>query len=87
LDLKTQLTQHLQQIIRERDPYLASEGHFYVGEYIRQQFQQWGTVITDEFQMPGRIHDVVPGSRGADDNATGIAVLLALARGIAEQPP
>lgn len=58
-----------------------------MGEYIRQQFQQWGTVITDEFQMPGRILDVVPGSRGADDNATGIAVLLALARGIAEQPP
>ncbi|WP_254174722.1 hypothetical protein [Planktothrix pseudagardhii] len=43
--LKTQLTQHLQQMIRERDPYLASEGHFYVREYIRQQLQQWGTVI------------------------------------------
>ena len=37
--------------------------------------------------LPKIFDDTVPGSRGADDNATGIAVLLALARGIAEQPP
>ena len=110
-NLKTQLTQHLQQIIRERDPYLASEGHFYVREYIRQQLQQWGTVITDEFQLRGRNHqnlilnlpalptsnqaaslligahyDAGPGCPGADDNGTGIAVLLELARSIAEHP-
>lgn len=56
ISLKSQLTEHLQQIIRERDPYLASEGHFYVREYIRQQLQQWGTVITDEFELRGKTH-------------------------------
>ncbi|MBG0748566.1 MAG: M28 family peptidase, partial [Planktothrix agardhii KL2] len=110
ISLKSQLTQHLQQIIRERDPYLASEGHFYVREYIRQQLQQWGTVITDEFEQRGKKHqnlilnlpgisksknsiivigahyDAVPGCPGADDNGTGVAALLELAKAIAEHP-
>lgn len=109
-NLKHQLIQHLQQIIRERDPYLASEGHFYVREYIRQQLQQWGTVTNHEFQRLGKTHqnlilnlpsvsnqnrpliligahyDAVVGCPGADDNATGIAVLLELARAIALSP-
>lgn len=108
--LKTQLIQHLQQIVRERDPYLASEGHFYVREYIRQQLQQWGSVTNHEFQRLGKIHqnlilnlpaksnqnhppiligahyDAVVGCPGADDNATGVAVLLELASAIAQSP-
>jgi Zn-dependent M28 family amino/carboxypeptidase len=110
INLKSQLTQHLQQIIRECDPYLASEGHFYVREYICQQLQQWGTVITDEFKQRGKTHqnlilnlpalsksknsiiligahyDTVPGCPGADDNGTGVAVLLELAASIAQHP-
>ncbi len=108
--LNHQLIQHLQQIIRERDPYFSSEGHFYVREYIRQQLQQWGTVTNYEFERPGKIHqnlilnlpsasdqnrpiiligahyDAVLGSPGADDNATGVAVLLEIARAIAHSP-
>ena len=128
MDLKERLHSHLIQIVRDRNPYLASEGHFYVQQYIREQLAQWGTVEIDDFSVRGRIHhnlildlpplsppltkggkqenrglekrikkrlppivigahyDTVPGSPGADDNATGVAVLLELARDIASGP-
>lgn len=107
LILQANLHEHLTQIVRCRDPFLDSEGHFYVQHYIREQWQQWGTVEPHEFRMGERIHqnlvinlpgqnpenrdslppillgahyDAVPGTPGADDNATGVAVLLELAR-------
>jgi len=150
MDLKERLHSHLIQIVRDRNPYLASEGHFYAQQYIREQLAQWGTVEIDDFAVRGRIHhnlildlpplspplakggkqeesplakggkqeesplanggkqdnlgiekrikkrlapivigahyDTVPGSPGADDNATGVAVLLELARDIASAP-
>ncbi|MCC3404736.1 MAG: M20/M25/M40 family metallo-hydrolase [Microcoleus sp. PH2017_10_PVI_O_A] len=113
MELKERLHSHLIQIVRDRDPYLASEGHFYVQQYIREQLLQSGTVETDDFAVRGRIHhnfildvspsekggkqenlpivigahyDTVPGTPGADDNATGVAVLLELARDLALQP-
>ena len=139
MDLKERLHSHLIQIVRDRNPYLASEGHFYAQQYIREQLAQWGTVEIDDFSVRGRIHhnlildlpplspplgkggkqeespqasggkqdnlgiekrikkrlppivigahyDTVPGSPGADDNATGVAVLLELARDIASRP-
>ncbi len=113
MDLKQRLHAHLTQIVRDRDPYLASAGHFYVQQYIRQQLEQWGTVETHEFQVRGKSHhnlilnlnpqaseakgqssliligahyDAVPGTPGADDNATGVAALLELARAFAAQP-
>jgi len=113
MDLKERLHSHLIQIIRDRNPYLASAGHFYVQQYLREQLGQWGTVEIDDFAVRGRIHhnfildlppsekaskqgllpiiigahyDTVPGTPGADDNATGVAVLLELARAIALQP-
>ncbi|WP_341737317.1 M20/M25/M40 family metallo-hydrolase [Microcoleus sp. CAWBG640] len=116
MNLKERLHSHLIQIVRDRHPYLASGGHFYVQQYIREQFAQWGTVEVDDFAVRGRIHhnlildlpplspplakggkqekpivigahyDTVPGTPGADDNATGVAVLLELARAIALQP-
>ncbi len=109
-DLKERLHAHLTQIVRDRDPYLASSGHFYVQQYIRQQLEQWGTVETHEFQVRGKTHenlilnlpagnnhqkppiligahyDGVPGTPGADDNATGVVVLLELARVFAAAP-
>jgi Zn-dependent M28 family amino/carboxypeptidase len=111
-ELKQRLYDHLEQLARERDPYLATAGHFYVQEYIREQLGQWGTVETHEFQMQsrGRTHqnlvlnlpanrvgeksaivigahyDAVPGTPGADDNATGVAALLELARALSAQP-
>ncbi len=128
MNLKEPLHSHLIQIVRDRHPYLASGGHFYVQQYIREQFAQWGTVEVDDFAVRGGIHhnfildlpplspplakggkleqlpqakggkqdnlpivigahyDTVPGTPGADDNATGVAVLLELARAIALQP-
>ncbi len=111
MDLKEHLQNHLTQIVRDRDPYLATSGHFYVQQYIRQQLKQWGDVETHEFQLRGKTHqnlilnlpvensrkqkppiligahyDAVPGTPGADDNATGVAVLLELARIFAAQP-
>ncbi|MEO0457207.1 MAG: M28 family peptidase [Cyanobacteria bacterium P01_A01_bin.114] len=97
------LVSHLRQIVRERDPFLATQGHFYVQQYLQQQLGQWGTVLRQPFQMRERTHynlslalpgaqsglaplligahyDTVPGTVGADDNATGLAVLLELAR-------
>ncbi|ACB52112.1 hypothetical protein cce_2764 [Crocosphaera subtropica ATCC 51142] len=104
-NIKQNLENHLKQIVRPRDPFLATQGYFYVKEYIRQELQQWGTVESFEFNYDGKIHenlilnlpsqcntqqkkpiligahyDTVIGSSGADDNATGIAVLLELGR-------
>ena len=128
MNLKERLHTHLIHIVRDRNPYLASQGHFYAQQYIREQLAQWGTVEIDDFSVRGRIHhnlildlpplsppqasggkqdnlaiekrikkrlppivigahyDTVPGSPGADDNATGVAVLLELARDIASEP-
>jgi Zn-dependent M28 family amino/carboxypeptidase len=122
LELKERLHEHLRQIVRDRDPYLASGGHFYVQQYIRQQLAEWGTVESFQFQVRGKTHqnlilnlpplaplalngrgvggegglmppiligahyDAVVGTPGADDNATGVAVLLEFARLFALNP-
>ena len=100
--IKNNLINHLEQIVRERDPFFATEGHFFVREYIRQELSQWGEVQQHNFLFNGKNYqnlildlgthinkppiligahyDTVFGSPGADDNATGIAVLLELAR-------
>lgn len=108
-DLQDRLRSHLQQLVRERDPYLATEGHFYVQQYIRAQLSQWGQVATHEFEHQRQTHtnlilalpgtgqtqdciligahyDAVPGTPGADDNASGVATLLELARLLTTQP-
>ncbi len=114
--LETRLADHLQQIARERDPYLATAGHFYVQQYVRSQLAAWGEVAQQDFQYRtgGRVHhnlvlnlpaadpstsrgqggcilvgahyDAVPGTPGADDNASGVAVLIELARWFAAHP-
>jgi Zn-dependent M28 family amino/carboxypeptidase len=109
--VKSRLYAHLTMLVRERDPYLASAGHFFVQQYIREELQQWGEVETHEFQIRGDTHknlilnlpslenktsppiligahyDAVPGTPGADDNASGVAVLLELAKAFAAEPP
>jgi Zn-dependent M28 family amino/carboxypeptidase len=112
--LQEKLYAHLKQIIRERDPYVASGGHFLVKQYLKEELSQWGKVITHDFQVKGNQHqnlilnlpskkqnqkqknlppiligahyDGVPGTPGADDNATGVAVLLELAAYFAANP-
>lgn len=113
MNLKERLQTHLIEIARERDPYMATAGHFFVQEYIRQQFAQWGSVEIHTFlvgsktcknlilnlpsqaeqqkqDLPpiliGAHYDAVPGTPGADDNATGVAVLLELASKFASEP-
>ncbi|HEY9908167.1 MAG TPA: M20/M25/M40 family metallo-hydrolase [Thermosynechococcaceae cyanobacterium] len=108
-DLKGRLRSHLAEIVRERDAYLATAGHFFVRQYIRSQLTQWGTIEVHEFTEQGIVfenlilnlpgtsphkqpiiigahYDTVPGSPGADDNGTGVAVLLELARSLTEDP-
>ncbi|BCL36725.1 M28 family peptidase [Nostoc sp. MS1] len=112
MNLKARLHHHLTQIARERDPYLATAGHFFVQEYIRQELSQLGSVEIHTFevgnksfknlilnlpsqavgkkQLPpiliGAHYDAVPGTSGADDNATGVVVLLELAKMFAATP-
>jgi Zn-dependent M28 family amino/carboxypeptidase len=102
------LRSHLQYLSRERDPYIATAGHFFVQQYIQTHLEQWGTVETQEFQHQQRSHrnliltipglksdlpiligahyDAVPGTPGADDNASGVAALLELAQALAAAP-
>ncbi|BAZ14232.1 peptidase M28 [Calothrix sp. NIES-4071] len=113
MNLKTQLQTHLNQIVRDRDPYIASGGHFFVQQYIQTSFSQWGSVEIHTFKVSskncsniilnlpcqveyekaslppiliGAHYDAVLGSPGADDNATGVAVLLELARMFTAKP-
>jgi Zn-dependent M28 family amino/carboxypeptidase len=109
--VKQRLYDHLLQLVRERDPYIASGGHFLVRQYISQQLGQWGTVENHQFEvanktydnlilnLPGNSkkklspiligahYDAVPGTPGADDNASGVAVLLELAQTFSIKPP
>ena len=102
--LEEKLNIHLDHIIRERDGYLASGGHYYVEQYITQELGKYGTVEIHEFLVKSKIYrnlilnlnadrnrergllligahyDAFPSSPGADDNATGVAALLELAR-------
>ena len=110
IELKQRLHNHLTQIVRERDPYLNSGGHFLVREYIRESLAYWGEVEVHEFECSGKTYqnlilnldaasnsdlppiligahyDAVPGTPGADDNATGVAVLLEMASVFAHNP-
>ena len=54
MNLKERLQTHLSEIARERDPYMATAGHFFVQEYIRQQLAQWGSVEIHTFQVGGK---------------------------------
>ncbi len=107
--LREHLVSHLQELVRERDPYVGNQGHYYAQQYIHAQLNQWGTAETIPFSVRGREYynlclklpghnnlapavigahyDTVPGCPGADDNATGVAVLLELARYFSTHPP
>ena len=56
MSLQKKLYEHLGQIVRERDPYLASAGHFFVKQYIKKQLSQWGEVTTHDFAVKGQKH-------------------------------
>ena len=58
-EIKQHLETHFKEIVRERerDPFLATQGHFYVKEYIRQELQKWGTVESCEFNDNNNNYD------------------------------
>jgi Zn-dependent M28 family amino/carboxypeptidase len=108
-EIKSRLRSHLLEIVRERDPYFSTQGHFYVQNYIHQTFSQLGDVELHEFKIQTRLHqnlilnlpgqkphlapiiigahyDGVPDSPGADDNGSGITVLLELAKHFQQHP-
>ncbi|WGS74597.1 M28 family peptidase [Pseudanabaena galeata CCNP1313] len=108
--LQLRLTQHLERLVIERNPYYASAGHLFAREYIRSHFAKFGEVITHDFEVNGNIHqnlilqiesnsakkrspliigahyDTVAGCVGADDNGSGVAVLLELAAYFSANP-
>jgi aminopeptidase YwaD len=108
--LQLRLTQHLERLVIERNPYYASAGHLFAREYIRSHFAKFGEVITHDFEVNGNIHqnlifeiesnsvkkrspliigahyDTVAGCVGADDNGSGVAVLLELAEYFSANP-
>ena len=55
-DLAARLRSHLEVIVRERDPFFSTAGHFFVREYIRGELSQWGLVETHEFQWRNQTH-------------------------------
>ena len=108
-ELRSRLVGHLEQVVGDRNPFLASAKHYFVQQYLRQELSRWGEVQADRFDYRGQPHinwvinlpgrdtqrspilvgahyDSVAGSPGADDNATGVAVLLELARAFASEP-
>ena len=109
-NLQFRLTQHLERLVIERNPYYASAGHLFAREYIRSHFARFGEVLIHEFEVNGNIHqnlilqiaakdhkqrspliigahyDTVPACVGADDNGSGVAVLLELAEYFSTNP-
>jgi hypothetical protein len=108
--LQLRLTQHLERLVIERNPYYASAGHLFAREYIRSHFAKFGEVLIHEFEVNGNIHqnlilqiesnsvkkrspliigahyDTVAGCVGADDNGSGVAVLLEIAEYFSANP-
>jgi Zn-dependent M28 family amino/carboxypeptidase len=109
---RSRLLEHLNRLVVERDPYLASGQYQLIQQFVHETFAQWGEVETHPFEVRGQRHanfilklggrstqpapaplvigahyDAVPGTPGADDNASGVAVLLELAQCLAQQPP
>lgn len=110
--LRQRLLNHLEQIVGDRDPYLASGGYRLTQHYLQTILASWGEAETHTFQVRGQTHtnwilklptsgslrqkppiilgahyDAVPGTPGADDNASGVAVLLELVHFFSQQPP
>ena len=97
------IRQHLQNLVFNRDPFLNSSHYFFARNYIKEAMKPFGTLESQilettygvleniilhlpcrhPHQRPiiiGAHYDTVPGSPGADDNASGVAVLLSLAK-------
>ncbi|MGF1569308.1 MAG: M20/M25/M40 family metallo-hydrolase [Nodosilinea sp.] len=78
-----------QYIQQELSQFGAVERHDF--PYEGKSYTNWGLSLPGQTAGPpiviGAHYDSVPGSPGADDNATGVAALLELARAFAADPP
>ena len=52
--IKANLVAHLAELVRDRNPFLATQGHFYVQQYIKLQLSPWGAVVPHGFTHQGR---------------------------------
>lgn len=110
MSLEQRLSQHLQEIAVERDPFENRDQLQKVQQYVEARLKEYGfSIERDPFPFQGKTFenliaslpqsppgdpfliaahiDAVPGSPGADDNASGVAVLLELARHLGTDPP
>ena len=55
--LKFRLNQQLVQIVRDRNPFYASGGHFYVKEYLRQELSLRGAVESQYFDIKNKQYE------------------------------
>ncbi|QRM36117.1 M28 family peptidase (plasmid) [Microvirga sp. VF16] len=107
-ELQDRLLRHLREVVRERDPYRAPDGHSAVMSYMKQELGRFGRLAVHEFLYAGRTrqnlilnlpgqqnrgfilvgahYDAVPGSPGADDNGSALAVLLEMASAFFDKP-
>lgn len=69
-------------LVVEREGFVGEDGA--LGQNLIVNLR--GTQLAAEVVLVGARFDSVPGSPGADDNATGVAALLALARAFKDQP-
>lgn len=68
-----------------REPY--SHGGTTVANLVAEAGAEAGAEDAGEPVVVGAHYDTVPGTEGADDNASAVCVLLELARRLAERPP
>ena len=54
--LRERLVNHLGQVVGDRNPFFASARHFFVQQYIQQEFSHWGEVTSHDFEFQGRQH-------------------------------
>lgn len=74
----------------ERLGYVVVHEEFHAGDGMRSfenlVAERKGTTASGEIVVVGAHYDTVPGTPGADDNATGVAALLAIAETFATRP-
>ena len=79
---------YIEQALRTMGYPVSTQDYVVAGKTVRNiEAERTGAVRPDEIVLLGAHYDSVVGSPGANDNATGVAALLELARRLAEDRP